>query len=108
MPSLLEFCKESEEVICHERKAVNNSKEKAEHLISCLNLMAAYKNNKAHKTTHWVSVPLPEKKQEKLILALPDNKGDFARFLSEYITEKATQKILIAAGGFEDAMEVRS
>ena len=51
-------------------------------------------------------VPLP--KNWKNFLAMPDDKGDLARFLSEYITKKATDKILIAAGGFEDEMEVRS
>ena len=42
------------------------------------------------------SVPLP-----KNFLTMLDNKGDLARFLSEYITEKATDKILIAAGGLK-------
>ena len=32
---------------------------------------------------------------------MPDDKGDLARFLSEYITKKATDKILIAAGGLK-------
>ena len=35
----------------------------------------------------------------------PDNEG---RFVSDYITQKATDNILIAAGGLEDAMGVRS
>ena len=45
------------------------------------------------------SVPIP--KNWKNFPAMPDNKGDLARFLSEYITEKATHKILIAAGGLK-------
>ena len=44
-------------------------------------------------------VPLP--KNWKNFLATPDDKGDLARFLSEYITKKATDKILIAAGGLK-------
>ena len=40
---------------------------------------------------------------------MSDNKGDLARFLSEYITEKATLKILFNSGWrVEDAMEVLS
>ena len=40
---------------------------------------------------------------------MSDNKGDLARFLSEYITEKATLKILCNSGWrVEDAMEVLS
>ena len=39
----------------------------------------------------------------KNFLPMPDNKGDLARFHSEYITEKGTDKILIiiAAGGLK-------
>lgn len=40
---------------------------------------------------------------------MSDSKGDLARFLSEYITEKATLKILCNSGWrVEDAMEVLS
>ena len=41
------------------------------------------------------AVSLSRSKNWKNFLAMPDNKADLARFLSEYITEKATDKILI-------------
>ena len=46
-------------------------------------------------------MPLP--KNWKNFLSMPDNKGDLAKFHSEYITEKGTDKILIiiAAGGLK-------
>ena len=37
----------------------------------------------------------------KNFLPMPDNKGNLARFHSEYIMEKATDKIIIAAGGLK-------
>ena len=42
-------------------------------------------------------------------LALPDNKSDLARFSSEHIIVNAPpDKVIVAAGGFEDKREVQS
>lgn len=53
------------------------------------------------------SVPLPHSWSN--FLALPENKSDLARFLSEHIIVNAPQgKVVVAAGGFEDERDVRS
>lgn len=53
------------------------------------------------------SVPLPHSWPD--FLALPDNKSDLARFLSEHIIVNAPpDKVVVAAGGFVDEREVQS
>ena len=53
------------------------------------------------------SVPLPYSWSN--FLALPDNKSDLARFLSEHvIVNTPPDKVVVAAGGFVDEREVQS
>ena len=53
------------------------------------------------------SVPLPHSWPN--FLALPDNKSDLARFLSEHIIVNAPpDKVIVAAVGFEDEKEIQS
>jgi hypothetical protein len=53
------------------------------------------------------SVPLPHNWQN--FLALPDNKSDLSRFLSEYIIANSPpDKIIVVGGGFIDEREVQS
>ena len=58
------------------------------------------------KDTEGGGVPLP--KNWKNFLAMPDDKGDLARFLSEYITKKCYGQNTNSSWRFEDEMEVRS
>ena len=55
------------------------------------------------------NIPPPNSWSNFLALALPENKADLAKFLSEHLIAHApAEKVIIAAGGFTDKKEARS